>query len=75
IQDDLFALGRWLSEYYWCSLGEALEAISFIGINDVHAKMKTNVELAAPDHWLAVSREVGPDGRHLKPADQGGNHE
>jgi primosomal protein N' (replication factor Y) len=54
-------LARWLADYYWCSLGEALATVSFLGLNDVRAKMKSFIELTRPEHWLSVSREVGPD--------------
>lgn len=65
IDEELIALSRWLSDYYWCSLGEALAAISFIGLNDVHARTQTALALTAPDHWLAVSRTHGPDGKKV----------
>lgn len=62
INTELMDLARWIADYYYCSLGETLAAVSFIGLNDVHARMKSHLALAAPEHWLAVSREVGPDG-------------
>jgi primosomal protein N' (replication factor Y) len=65
VAPELMELARWLAEYYWSSPGEALAAVSFIGLNDVHSKMRTHLALAQPDHWLAVSREVGPDGRKV----------
>jgi primosomal protein N' (replication factor Y) (superfamily II helicase) len=62
LDDDLIELARWIAGYYWCSFGEALAAVSFIGLNDVHARTQVALALAAPDHWLAVSRTEGPDG-------------
>ncbi len=67
LSPELMELGRWLAGYYWCSLGEALSAIAFFGLNDVHSKIKTHLALAEADHWLTVSREVGPDGLKATP--------
>lgn len=67
IGPELLELGRWISKYYWCSLGEALAAISFVGLNDVHPKMKSCLALAAPDYWLSMSRVEGPEGERVTP--------
>ena len=58
----LIELGRWIADYYFCSLGEALAAVSMIGLNDIGAKTRAHLTLAHPEHWLTVSREAGPDG-------------
>lgn len=65
VDDELIELARWLAGYYWCSLGEALAAVSFIGLNDVHARRQVALALAAPDHWLVVSRTEGPEGKKV----------
>ena len=62
IERDLIELGRWMADYYYCGLGEALATISWIGLNDVSALMRTHLILSDPDHWLTVSRDAGPDG-------------
>lgn len=62
ISRELLDLGRWISDYYWASLGETLAAVSFVGLNDVHAKMKSHLMLAQADYWLAAQRDVGPGG-------------
>lgn len=38
IPPDLIELARWISEYYFCSIGEALACVSFIGFNDCRRK-------------------------------------
>ncbi|MBI1785184.1 primosomal protein N', partial [Candidatus Sumerlaeota bacterium] len=67
INPEVMHLGRWMAGYYRCALGEALAAISFVGLNDVHALMKSHLALSHPDHWLAVSREAGPEGKKVTP--------
>src|SRR5262245_41405521 len=41
IDASLIDLGRWIAEYYFCSLGEALATISMIGMNDVRARTRS----------------------------------
>ncbi len=65
IAPEVFRLAEWLKDYYWCALGEALAAASFVGLNDVHSLTKSHLALKQPDHWLAVSRELGPDGKKV----------
>lgn len=62
IEPAMIELGRWVADYYFCSLGEALATISMIGLNDVAAKTRTCLTLAHPHHWLTQSRDLGPDG-------------
>ncbi|MCE5228484.1 primosomal protein N' [bacterium] len=70
IENSLIELGRWLSEYYFCSLGEALACMSFIGLNDLSSRTRTAVTLADPEHWLSVSREAAPDGKKVTATQQ-----
>ena len=63
IDPALIDLGRWMANYYFCSLGEALSAISMIGLNDIAVKTRAHLALTDPDHWLTVSRETGPEGQ------------
>ena len=36
VDEDLIELGKWLADYYYCGIGEALSCISFIGFHDVY---------------------------------------
>jgi primosomal protein N' (replication factor Y) len=49
---ELIELGRWMADYYFCSLGEALASISMVGLNDVSPKTLTHLVLARPERWL-----------------------
>lgn len=67
IREDVIDLARWIANYYCCTIGEAMAAASFIGLNDVSSRTETRLALTTPDHWLTVSREVGPDGKKVTP--------
>ncbi|MCX6999511.1 MAG: primosomal protein N' [Candidatus Sumerlaeota bacterium] len=40
IEPELIELSRWMSRYYFCSLGEALACVSFLGFNDCRQRME-----------------------------------
>ena len=63
IEQAMLDLGRWIADYYFCSLGEALATISMIGLNDIGAKMRSQLTLIHPEHWLTESRDIGPGGK------------
>lgn len=63
IHSELLSLARWISEYYCCAWGEALGAVSMIGFNDLSPRHETVYTLAHADHWLAIERNTGPDGK------------
>ncbi len=67
VERPLIELARWLADYYFCSLGEALACMSMIGFNDLASRTRTALALRDPEHWLAVSRECAPDGRATTP--------
>jgi primosomal protein N' (replication factor Y) len=69
---ELLDLGRWLAEYYFCSLGEALEAVSMIGLNDLAPRTRLEYALAQPVHWVRHAATVdeaaaGPEGKTASP--------
>ena len=48
IAPDLIQLSRWMAEYYMCSLGETLAAVSFFGLRAVSAKTIKKFKLKDP---------------------------
>lgn len=46
VDEDLIELGKWLADYYYCGIGEALSCISFIGFHDVTEKTQRLLRLA-----------------------------
>jgi primosomal protein N' (replication factor Y) len=69
ITPELIDLARWISEYYFCSLGETLAAVSMVGLNDVSPKMQALLALASPQGWLDDSADpiLAPNGRSPTP--------
>lgn len=67
INEEVRSLARWIADYYFCDLGEALAAVSFIGLNDVHARLKTLLALDSPGYWQSEKRDEGPDGSRVTP--------
>lgn len=51
IDPDLIHLARWISEYYFCSLGEALSCVSFIGFNDCRKRYENWIILKNPQSF------------------------
>jgi len=55
IEPELIELSRWMSRYYFCSLGEALACVSFLGFNDCRqrtekwVRVKDLASLKRPD--------------------------
>ena len=41
IDAELIQLAKWISDYYFCSLGEALACVSFIGFNDCRERYES----------------------------------
>ena len=41
IDAELIQLAKWISDYYFCSLGEALACVSFIGFNDCRERYQS----------------------------------
>ena len=61
IEPAMIELGRWIADYYFCSPGEALAAISMIGLNDVGAKTRAPLEPRASRKLAgADARDRGP---------------
>jgi len=48
IEPELIELARWISEYYFCSLGDALSCVSFIGFNDCSKRYEKWAEMIDP---------------------------
>jgi primosomal protein N' (replication factor Y) len=63
IDAEMIGLARWIAEYYFCSLGEALAALSMIGLNDVSVKTLTHLALTHPERWLKSLDEPDEQGR------------
>lgn len=55
IEAHLMQLARWLAEYYFCSLGEALATISMVGLNEVASHHQRSYRLTDPAHWHAAA--------------------
>lgn len=53
IEPSLITVARWLAHYYFCSIGEALNCVSFIGFNDVTAKEEKHIQLGCSESELA----------------------
>ena len=70
IERDLIELGRWMAEYYFCSLGEALATISMVGLNDVAVKTQTHLALVRPERWLKSAEQPDEEGRRPTAAHQ-----
>jgi primosomal protein N' (replication factor Y) len=51
IDPELINLAQWISEYYFCSLGEALSCVSFIGFNDCHKRCENWIVLKNPESF------------------------
>jgi len=47
----LMDLAHWISDYYFCSLGEALSCVSFIGFNDCKKRLEKWVRLRDPSRF------------------------
>ncbi len=67
VENSLIDLGRWLADYYFCCLGEALACMSFIGFNDLSSRTRTALALADPEHWRPDVRDPAPDGKKVTP--------
>ncbi len=63
IDAELIDLARWLAEYYFSSLGEALATVSMVGLNEVSPKTEITLGLADLQFWLTHPHKVGPDGQ------------
>ncbi|MBN1901357.1 primosomal protein N' [Candidatus Sumerlaeota bacterium] len=48
IDQDLVDLAKWISDYYFCSWGEALSCVSFIGFNDCVKRSEKWIVLKNP---------------------------
>jgi primosomal protein N' (replication factor Y) len=48
IEQELIELARWMAEYYFCSFGDALSCVSFIGFNDCRKRFEKWMELIDP---------------------------
>jgi len=51
VDNPLIELARWVADYYLCTVGEALAAVSFIGFTEAKLKKERRVILA--DSWRA----------------------
>jgi primosomal protein N' (replication factor Y) (superfamily II helicase) len=49
IDRELMNLAYWISEYYFCSPGEALSCVSFIGFNDIRKHKERYLKLIMPE--------------------------
>jgi primosomal protein N' (replication factor Y) len=63
IDAEMIELARWMADYYFCGLGEALATISMIGLNDVSPKTLTHLALADPEAWRAAPAAADAAGR------------
>ena len=63
LDPELIELGRWMANYYFCAHGEALGAISMIGLNDVAPKTELRVSLEEPEVWLEGKEAELNEGR------------
>ena len=54
----LIELARWIASYYLCPLGEALEAVSFLGFSDVAIREESWVRIAP--QWASRSAANTP---------------
>ncbi|HPB30547.1 MAG TPA: primosomal protein N' [Candidatus Sumerlaeota bacterium] len=43
ITEELFDLASWIAEYYFCTLGEALSCVSFLGFHHCESRMEKRV--------------------------------
>ncbi len=71
IAPDLIELACWISDYYFCSLGEALSCVSFIGFNDCRerrerwVRIKNPAALEKPETLNALPRRQADVMRHF----------
>ncbi len=52
VEPTLLALAKWLSDYYYCPIGEAVNCVSFIGFNDVKPREEKVVFIAIDENIL-----------------------
>ena len=69
ISHEIIKISKWISEYYFCSLGESLSCTSFIGFNDVKSKSERYIELNNYSKLKEVNFELNkiyPDKKFTK---------
>jgi primosomal protein N' (replication factor Y) len=67
VDEDLITLGKWLANYYYCGIGEALSCISFIGFHDVTEKTQRLLRLANFAQFTKQMRNGRPDLNRFTP--------
>ncbi len=65
IDAELIGLARWMAEYYFCSLGEALSTVSMIGFSDLELREKTSYVPTASWDGSSLTKRQREVAEHL----------
>ena len=67
IPEDVIELARWMADYYYCGIGEALSCVSMVGFNEASAKKVRVLSLVAAERWREQQTNATDAWKQLTP--------